>query len=374
MTIRTRNYTAIRPVVRMVVTAILSAGPLAADSTLAIASPADGSTARPGTNLPVTVTPTGSFTEVVVVGEGAIGFSRVLTAPPYQFSLAIPAGISPGRYALTALGVASGSVASVPITISVERADAPVQFDVTPSTLSLSVGQRVPLRVIGTYADGAKLDITSSAGTTFSSTSPGVASVDSQGSVSGVAPGSARIMVNNFLAIPVVVPASLAVTPQYPVLYGSQSATFSAYRPGKGNVPVRWTVSPAIGSVNAAGVYTAPPQIPSQQLVMITASSTTDSNSVATGIALFPPVSLTVSPVGPVALKAGQGWRFAQTVLNALDSGVDWSISPLNSGTIDATGLYTAPSAVASQQTVVITATSLADRTKTASATVTLQP
>jgi N-acetylneuraminic acid mutarotase len=52
---------------------------------------------------------------------------------------------------------------------------------------------------------------------------------------------------------------------------------------------------------------------------------------------------------------------------------VTWSISP-NVGSIDATGLYTAPSSITTQQTVTVTATSQVDPTRTGTATVTLVP
>ena len=52
-----------------------------------------------------------------------------------------------------------------------------------------------------------------------------------------------------------------------------------------------------------------------------------------------------------------------------------WAVSPLSgSGTIDASGMYTAPTSVTTQQTVTISATSQVDSTKSASATVTLYP
>jgi hypothetical protein len=53
---------------------------------------------------------------------------------------------------------------------------------------------------------------------------------------------------------------------------------------------------------------------------------------------------------------------------------VTWTISPAGTGTISATGLYTAPTSVLTQQTVTVTATSQADPTQSASATITLSP
>jgi len=75
--------------------------------TLQITSPADGTVVSPGQVVTVTVaaSPASAFQAVVLVGGDAIGFSQVLSAPPYQFSLQIPAGTRPRRYPLTAEGM-----------------------------------------------------------------------------------------------------------------------------------------------------------------------------------------------------------------------------------------------------------------------------
>jgi hypothetical protein len=298
----------------------------------------------------------------------------------YQCSLVIPANVSPGTYTLTAFGVsASGNATSAPVIISVERPDAPVEITVAPASLYLPVGARAPLRVMGTYADGTQLDISHSASTTFSSTSTSVATVDTQGYVTAVGPTHGQvpphIVVNNSINIPVVVPPALSITPQYPVLYASQRAQFSAFESGMAPVAVNWSVSPSIGSINNSGVYTAPKSITAQQAVKVIATVRGNpSQSISTEVVLYPPVSISIMPNTPLIALPGQTIYFLQTVLNALDNNVDWSISPKNAGTIDNTGRYTAPASFTTTQTVTVTATSIADPSKTASSSVILQP
>jgi hypothetical protein len=376
MTTQTANHIWLMPILRMTAALTLSAGLLAA-SGLTITSPVSGSTANPGQKLAVTVAATGTFTQLVVAGQYPIGFSPVLTGAASQFTLPIPAQTPPGVYSLTALGVTSGgSVSSAPITISVERADAPVEIHVTPETLSLPVGERMALRVVGTYADATKLDITHSAFTSFSSNSTGVASVDTQGNVTAVSPGLARILINNSLSIPVEVPQTFSVTPDWPFLYASQSTQFSAFQPGTADVPVSWTISPQVGSINGAGVYTAPRQITAWQGITITATMKSNpAKSVSTGVTLLPPMTIGIVPSGPVTLPAGLTQRFGANVQNTVDNGVTWSISPAKgAGTIDQTGLYTAPATVTAQQTVKVTVTSIPYPNMTATATITLVP
>jgi thermitase len=81
-------------------------------------------------------------------------------------------------------------------------------------------------------------------------------------------------------------------------------------------------------------------------------------------------VGITITPEG-TTLNAGQVQQFSAAVTGTSNTGVAWSVYP-STGTVSASGLYTAPSFVSVAQTVVVTATSAADGTKSASATINL--
>src|SRR5437588_4155020 len=83
-------------------------------------------------------------------------------------------------------------------------------------------------------------------------------------------------------------------------------------------------------------------------------------------------VTVQVSPTS-ANLSASQAQQFTATVNGTPNAGVTWSMNS-QVGTLSSSGLYTAPATIASSQTVIITATSVADNTKSASATVTLVP
>src|SRR5437588_588456 len=69
------------------------------------------------------------------------------------------------------------------------------------------------------------------------------------------------------------------------------------------------------------------------------------------------------------------GLNFTATVTNAGNTAVTWTITPATgAGSINASGLYTAPATVSAQQTVTITAKSQTDNTTTGTATITLTP
>jgi uncharacterized protein (TIGR03437 family) len=75
-----------------------------------------------------------------------------------------------------------------------------------------------------------------------------------------------------------------------------------------------------------------------------------------------------------VSLSAGKTQQFTATVTGGSgNNSVTWTLSA-NVGSISNTGLYTAPASVSSQQTVTATATSVADPTKSANASINLLP
>lgn len=84
------------------------------------------------------------------------------------------------------------------------------------------------------------------------------------------------------------------------------------------------------------------------------------------------PIGITISPQ-TAALYGRQSQQFTAKVTNTYFTNVNWSISP-DVGSIDASGNYTAPPVISTEQTVTVTATSQADTTKSASAVVTLFP
>lgn len=82
-------------------------------------------------------------------------------------------------------------------------------------------------------------------------------------------------------------------------------------------------------------------------------------------------ITVLVSP-SAATLSAGQTRQFTAEVTGVTNQGVTWSISP-QIGSISQTGVYSAPATITGQQNVTITATSVADTSRTGTATVTLQ-
>jgi hypothetical protein len=171
-------------------------------------------------------------------------------------------------------------------------------------------------------------------------------------------------------------PVTISVTPSSVTLGVGQMRQFAAVVSNTSNTAVTWTISPAgAGTVNSSGTYTAPATITVPQTVTITATSIANLNQSASAtisLSVAPPVlAVTVNPV-TTTLYGGQTQQFSATVTNSSNSAVTWSLNPAGAGTVDSTGFYTAPASVTAQQSVTITATSLANPSQSGSATITL--
>jgi len=174
---------------------------------------------------------------------------------------------------------------------------------------------------------------------------------------------------------PLLPPVKVSMTFGTSVLYGGQSQQFTAVVTNAANPALNWTLSPSgTGTLSASGLYTAPATITTQQSVTVTATSVEDPTKSATAtITLMPPVAVSVAP-GATTLYGGQAQQFSASVINTSNPGVVWSLNPAGTGSVSVAGLYTAPATINSQQTVLVTATSVVDPTKSATAVVTLMP
>ncbi len=84
--------------------------------------------------------------------------------------------------------------------------------------------------------------------------------------------------------------------------------------------------------------------------------------------------AILISPAN-VTLWGGQVQQFTATVNGDTNSPVNWTLTPVTgAGTISSMGLYTAPPSISAQQTVTVTATSVAALAQPVSATITLIP
>jgi hypothetical protein len=155
---------------------------------------------------------------------------------------------------------------------------------------------------------------------------------------------------------------------------------------GSSNTTVTWQVnnvtggSAQNGTISTSGLYTAPTTTVSMQ-VTVTAVSNADTTKTASASVIVNPITVPPPPVitvtiapTTVTLAAAGTQQFTATVTGTNNTGVTWSVDGINSGnitvgTISTTGLYTAPTTATAH---IVTATSVADTTESASAAVTV--
>jgi hypothetical protein len=159
---------------------------------------------------------------------------------------------------------------------------------------------------------------------------------------------------------------------------------FTADVSGYSNTSLTWQVNgqdggnSTVGTINSQGLYTAPKTVPNPSQVTVTAVSQANANDVANvGIIIVSGVTLSVLPAS-ADLLPGKSEQFSAAISGNSNSNVTWAVAGISGGnstvgTINAQGLYTAPSTLSSApQSVTITATAAVDATKTAPANVTL--
>src|SRR5205823_5709305 len=143
-------------------------------------------------------------------------------------------------------------------------------------------------------------------------------------------------------------------------LIASGTQQFAATVTGTSNTAVTWAVIAGPGTINASGLYTAPASIPTGQTATVRVTSVADTSKSDTAtVNLTPTIAVTVSPK-TANLTAGLTQQFAASVTGTSNTSVTWAVIA-GPGTIDASGLYTAPASIPTAQTATVRATSVAD-------------
>jgi hypothetical protein len=167
-----------------------------------------------------------------------------------------------------------------------------------------------------------------------------------------------------------VQPVEVQVSPTNPIVYVNQTVQFTATVSLAQNTKVTWSVNGG-GSITQTGLFTAP-STPGNNFEVIATSQEDPSvyaNAYVT-VESHGPVVVTISPT-TVQLGVGDDQYFATTVTGTTNQALTWKVTPTGLGAIiNSNGVFEAPDSLDSTPTTfTITATSVADPTKSASAT-----
>ncbi len=161
---------------------------------------------------------------------------------------------------------------------------------------------------------------------------------------------------------------AVAVAPVTAALLAGAQQQFAAAVTGTSNTAVIWSVQESGGgTVSTTGLYTAPATAGTYR---VRATSIADPTKSASATVSVTAVSVAISPAS-ASLITGNTRQFTATVTGTSNTAVTWAVQESGGGTVSATGLYTAPGNAGTYR---VRATSVADPTKSASATVTVAP
>ncbi len=167
------------------------------------------------------------------------------------------------------------------------------------------------------------------------------------------------------------------------MLLGNQ-ITFSAAVNNATDTTVAWSVNGVVGgalktgTITAAGVYTAPADLPTLANLQVSATSHADATkSGSATVTIQSDVSVAL-PAGGATVELGATRAFVAQVNSAAhpDTAVAWSLTgatcPLSCGRVDGNGNYTAPQILPLPTSLTLTARSVADASKSASTGITI--
>ena len=187
-------------------------------------------------------------------------------------------------------------------------------------------------------------------------------------------------------------PITIAVTPASASVSPGQTTQFTVVVTGTTNTGVTWQVNgtaggnSTVGTISAAGLYTAPNSIPNPATVTVAAVLSANSSiSGSAMVTVVQQVSVSVTP-NPISVPIFTTQQFMATVNGIPSNAVTWQVNGTTGGSkstgfISSSGLYVAPSGVpttsngsgaSTTTTVTVSAVSTANPTSSGSATVTI--
>jgi len=350
--------------------------------------------------------PVGSSQQLTATGTFSDGSTQNLT------NSATWSSSSPPTATVSSTGLAKG-IGQGAVTISATYASitgndnltvtAPAlsSITVTPGNSSVALDTTQQFTATGTFTDGSTQNLTS-AGVTWSAggivggnstvgtinssgqylspstvPSPPQVTITATSTANPTLSGSATLTVGSL---------SVTVSPTSAQVEIGETQQFTATVVGNSNTGVTWSVggvaggNSTLGTTSGSGLYTAPATIPNPSQVTVTATSTADGvTSGSASVTIIPLISVTVSPSTPQNLAVNSTRQFTATVTGSSNTAVTWSAGGLPGGniiigTITNSGLYTGPALIPNPPHLYVTATSVADPTKSDSTIVTIGP
>ena len=268
-----------------------------------------------------------------------------------------------GTYTVTATSAADSSKsASAAVTVTQPPQ---ISISVSPTTASLQTGAQQQFSAAVSGTTNTAVTWKASGGTVTNGglyTAPSLA-----GTYTVTVTSAADSSKSSSAVVTVTQPAqvSISVSPTTANVQTGGQQQFSAYVSGTSNTAVTWSASS--GTVTTGGLYTAPSTAGTYTVTALSAADPTKSASATVSVSSPQAISVSISPT-TVAIPQNGQQQFAVAVSGSSNTAVTWKVTQ-GTGTITQSGLFTAPRAV---ETDIVVATSQADSTKSASASITV--
>jgi hypothetical protein len=243
-----------------------------------------------------------------------------------------------------------------------------------PSTVAINATSQCNATVQGTGSYSSVVTWSASSGTISSSglftapTSAGSVTVTATSTQDTTKSGMATVTVTAQSGPPTITSVSVACNPSIVAINATSQCNATVQGTGSYSSAVTWSANG--GTINSSGLFTAPASAGS---VTVTATSTQDTTKSGTASITVQSAPSTITSVSvacnpsTVATNATSQCNATVQGMGSYSSAVKWSA---NGGTIDSSGLFTAPAVAGA---VTVTATSTQDTTKSGQATVTVQ-
>ena len=164
-------------------------------------------------------------------------------------------------------------------------------------------------------------------------------------------------------------PVRAIISPIFTTAVVGKTAPFSATVLRSANQKVTWSViESGGGTVSDTGVYTAPTTEGTYHVKAVAVADSTRPAIATVKVITGQPVNIAINPTSATVAPSGTK-AFTATVTGTSNTQVTWSVVETNGGTITSSGAYTAP---VTAGTFHVKATSTADSSKSAVATVTV--
>ena len=268
-----------------------------------------------------------------------------------------------GTYTVTATSVADSSKsASAVVTVPQPTQ---VSISVSPGTASLQSGAQQQFIASVSGTSNTAVAWSASGGTVTTSGLYVAPSAAGTYTVTATSVANSSKSASAVVTVPQPTQISISVSPGTASLQSGGKQQFTALVSGTSNTGVTWSVSG--GTVTTNGLYVAPSAAGTYAVTAVSVADPTKSSSATVSVSALQAVSINISPT-TVAMPQKWQQQFAAAVSGSSNTAVAWAVTQ-GTGTITQSGLYTAPQAV---ETDVVSATSQADSTKSASASVTV--